>query len=396
MNIESPGLIKVSSPIPGIFETHFVAYQHAIRNGHLEKIPQNFEDFKHGVEPQTSLWISLAAPLVRGIGPFDVIIPALGSDELTVRNGSPLDRLCLAIAEPGGTAYDPDRLHKTRVTRRLQGLGGKAAHCRELNDAFSFDATGLKPTTRILIVDDALATGATLEAITAEIRKVLPGAAVSAFVLTKAGGATANAHRDAGHFSAAEPEAAGEQMRAKGGAARTPRKRSQPSGPAARNAISRVPAGRPASGSAHTASAFVCVAVIGLAFVILGAIVPMRSGKSLPDPITDDFSRLAPQNAPAPAPPPVAIPKKKSVSLSERKNVHPGVITIPHVGLRTDHSFDARSLPRTAVCSGEKIEILRKFSPERGPSWLQLRTKSGKVGWVIASVVKDVKSGKPI
>ncbi len=393
MKVESSGLLKVSVPIPGISEIHFVAYQHAIRNGHPERISQCFDDFKHGVEPQTSRWISLAAPLVGELGPFDVIIRALGSDELTVRRGSPLDRLCLAIAGEGGSAYDPERLHKTRVTRRLQGLGGKAAHRREMVDAFSFNAAGLKAASRILIVDDTLTTGATLEAIATEIRRVLPDANMSAFILAKAGGATANSRLDAEHSSALKPEVATEDVRPKNGAARTPRKRSRPSEPAVRHASSSMPAKRTTSGGGRVTSGIVSLAVIALAFVILGAIVPIRSGKNSPLPITDDFSRLAIQNAPAPVPAPIPIPVVRSVTPSDRKNPHPGIIIIPHVGLRADHSFDARSLPGIAVRNGEKTEILRRFSPERGPSWLQLRTKSGKVGWVIASVVKDVKSG---
>jgi Bacterial SH3 domain len=78
------------------------------------------------------------------------------------------------------------------------------------------------------------------------------------------------------------------------------------------------------------------------------------------------------------APPPVSF---KGPSLPQ------GVISVPRVGLRTGHSFSAKIMPGN-IRKGERVSILRRYSPSAGPQWLQIKTSKGTTGWVMASVVK--------
>ena len=71
---------------------------------------------------------------------------------------------------------------------------------------------------------------------------------------------------------------------------------------------------------------------------------------------------------------------------------HPNaVIDVPSVGLRKVPEIDATAKSGN-IKRGERVEIVGRNS-ERGPNWVKIKTKSGKVGWVFASVVKERKGG---
>ena len=67
------------------------------------------------------------------------------------------------------------------------------------------------------------------------------------------------------------------------------------------------------------------------------------------------------------------------------------VIDVPSVGLRKVPDIDAAA-KSGIINRGERVEIVGRNS-ERGPNWVKIKTKSGKVGWVFASVVKERKGG---
>jgi hypothetical protein len=67
-----------------------------------------------------------------------------------------------------------------------------------------------------------------------------------------------------------------------------------------------------------------------------------------------------------------------------------GIITVPSAGLRAGPSLDAKAL-RMSVRGNERVTILKRRASDAGPSWVQIATKGGTVGWVWASVVREAK-----
>jgi uncharacterized protein YgiM (DUF1202 family) len=47
---------------------------------------------------------------------------------------------------------------------------------------------------------------------------------------------------------------------------------------------------------------------------------------------------------------------------------------------------------KATLRNGEQVSLVKKVRPDFGPSWVQVKTKSGKVGWVFASVVQERKT----
>jgi hypothetical protein len=392
-------LLEVSDQIHGLDHVYFSAYHHASRTGYQDTISQYLRDFNEGVEPQTSRWISFAAPLICSAGPFDVIVRVLRSGELSADGTSALDRLCKTIALQSGATYAPERLVKTRKTRTLQGLGGRAAHRKELDGAFVFEGSAIRARARILVVDDILTTGSTLEVVASAIKKSLPDSEILGFVLGKTDGTSSNAHLNPGYFDAtgenspANPSVA---TRMKAAMARNVAQR-KVSTPKKRKPMP--PAKAPVPATKERSSVMAYVLGVALTFAILGAIVPLGSGK-----VTRPAESIVLESFP---PPEVMQPQTEQTSIpagshqaaaessrpaAERKNLRPGIVNVPAVGLRKNHSLESKILPSAAVRNGDIIEIVSRFSPDSGPGWLQIRTRSGRIGWIIASGVKEQKT----
>ncbi len=172
MTPQSISLLKDSEQIRGISQVYFAAYHRPTNSGRPDSISQCIQDFRKWIEPQTSRWISLVAPLICSAGPFDIIVRALGSGELTARVNGSLDRLCEVIAQQSGATYAPELLVKSRATRTLQGLGGRVAHQKELAGVYEFRGADIKASSRILVVDDIMSTGSTLEAVGSAIKNI--------------------------------------------------------------------------------------------------------------------------------------------------------------------------------------------------------------------------------
>ena len=385
MNCASTELLTCDTQVTGVEELHFIAYHRAARSGYQEPISRCLCDFKKGIDPQTSRWIALAAPLISRTSRFDIIVRALRSDERAADGESPLDKLCAAIAEQSGAVYAPERLVKSRTTRMLQGLGGQAAHRKELEGVYSFSPSDLKEESRVLVVDDTMATGSTMEAISAAIKAALPAASVVGFVLGKAEGVYQNVHLNAEYFLG--PERDPGQVVAAFTTTGNPRKASIHKLQVSTSSVHPPAAKQYVPPKRRRGNLKLYLGGLVLAFVVVGALVPLRSGRSnwqadLASMELPDLTSSA--NAPEPA-----GPVSRQALPVERKNIRPATITVPSVGLRANHSLSSQTLARATVEAGEKIEIVRKYSATSGPDWIQVRTKSGKMGWVIASAVKE-------
>ena len=430
-DVQAPaGLLQSHKRYQGVDLLYHVAYYHAARVGYQDIVSRSLHDFKDGCEPQTARWIALAAPRVCKDLKFDLIIRALGTAELKASSDMPLDRLCQAIAGGSGAVYAPERLEKTRAVRAMTSLAGRAARQKELDGCYTFDPAGLAPASRILIVDDIATTGATLEAIHAAVAAALPDATICCFVLARVEAQLQNTHIDPTYFlkgapadpvratvrapladpagstvrrPQADPVTASVRMTAPADAAamrsasvrmtasgRSPlggteaqRLKKVPSYADLRAVPGRAPApdttGRVPRGL-HTR--FYVIGLV-LSLLLLGATVLIPVKKDPPPP-TSQFVQLVNQNA---IKSPEPIPERRA----PQSNGKPAVVTVPSMGLRTSHSMESHIIPRETVRQRERVEILRRFSSATGPDWLQVRTRSGAVGWVVASVVRELR-----
>ncbi len=113
-------------------------------------------------------------------------------------------------------------------------------------------------------------------------------------------------------------------------------------------------------------------------------------------PSTDVSFEPTPVSLTQPKPAPVKEVPSNSAPLTSsgtaRQPVRPNaVIDVPHVGLRNVPDIHMKASP-AGLKRGERVEVLKKISG-KGPAWVKIRTKGGKVGWVIASVVSPKKAG---
>lgn len=100
-------------------------------------------------------------------------------------NNKPLDQLCHSIAAHHSASYFPKLLTKSKTTRPLHKLN-KTERRKELNNIYRIDPS-IKPYRHknILIVDDIVTTGTTMNAIKQAISKICPSAKFYFFTLAK-------------------------------------------------------------------------------------------------------------------------------------------------------------------------------------------------------------------
>jgi hypothetical protein len=134
------------------------------------------------------------------------------------------------------------------------------------------------------------------------------------------------------------------------------------------------------------------VYVIGLlaSLVLLGTtvLIPMKKEESA---TSKQFAQLVSQNE-VKSPDPIPERRAAVVEQFPGPDARAGVILVPSTGLRTQHSMESRAITNTSVRHKERVEIIKRYSSRTGPDWIQIRTQRGAVGWVIASVIKEVKS----
>jgi hypothetical protein len=335
-----------------------------------------------------SRWIELAAARVAGELSFDVIVRVLRHDEVSGDASAPLDKLCDAIAMVSGKPYDSRRIRKKHATRPLEDLVGKAARAAEMDGVIRFDSSSMKDDPRILVVDSLLWTGATLESVARAIHDRLPQAVVVAFALTRADATSSNTHLNADYFEGTSTDPAGPPAKGKKGSSRAKQAQDARPVPAENATPKSVPA--PARRSRISTST-VLIGGMALVFLIIGALVPLRSSKkppAMPDPLVEPLEISPPENAEAPPSPSV-----QPVRLAE-PTYPQGVVIVPDAGLRQSASLNARMVGKATLRNGEQVSIVKRQKPDFGPTWVQIKTKSGKVGWVFASVVQEKRARK--
>ncbi len=380
-------LLRHTGRVTGISETAYIGHYHPVRSGHQERVSASLRKFIEGTEPHLSRWIELAAPRVASGLSFDLIVRVLRHDEIAADGSAPLDKLCDAIAAASGKPYVLHRLKKKHATKPLEELVGKAARAAEMDGVLQFDGSSIRDEARILVVDSLLWTGATMEAVARAIHEPLPRAAVVAFVLTRADSTSHNSHLNADYFEGTSTDPAGAPDRTRKEPSLAQQAKDARPVPAEMKAADAAPV--PARRSRISASTLF-IGGMALVFLIIGALVPLRSSKKppdMPDPLVEPFEIGPPDKTDAVPPPPAVHPVRAGEPAYPQ-----GVVVVPDAGLRQSASLNARMVGKATLRNGEQVSIMKKQRPDFGPSWVQVKTKSGKVGWVFASVVQERKA----
>ncbi|HEX9658233.1 MAG TPA: hypothetical protein VGB89_15115 [Bacteroidota bacterium] len=391
-------------PLPGALQdiqnAYHLAFYRAPRSGYQDTVSKSFELFKSSEEHHVRKWVELTAPIISAELSFTCIVRALDHDETVAGGTSSLDKLCEEVARRTEVSYCPERLHKTRTTVDMATLGGKQAKQAELSGVYQFNAEQLPENSRILIVEDLFTTGTTLEAIAGTIKAALPSAEIIAFAFVKRDANMSNSHLDAGYFFAGndyaipnptigvteiQSEVIGSQT-----GSHLPRL-ADASHPLMRNGKPKTAtASRPAFPkiaffkNKKKASSLYVAAVI-TASTLLGAFVQFQSGQGVErndDPLpATEYTEIVPETN---SPTPEVVPPPKRVEFDRI-----GTITVPNVGLRTASSFNSKVVSRAQLRHGERVGIVKRVTPSHGPAWVQVKTRGGKSGWVLASVVRE-------
>jgi hypothetical protein len=256
----------------------------------------------------------------------------------------------------------------------------------------------------------------TFDAIKAAVLDVLPEAEVKFFTLAWLGEHVRGAHLDSKYFlshaspvSALQKEQGGDTVhpsparesktrKGKNGGAKEPvktiRVRKEKEQPP-RGLPSAAGAGSPASqkgGKTFYLVAAGVVVLLGIAFLV-SRNWSVRQGSDVR--ASNDLIPVQNQTQALPEVRP-AQPASKSVPppvrrVEKEKPTGPqGVISVPSAGLRPKPSLDAKPM-KGAARNNERVTILKRRSSSSGPDWLQIETRSGRIGWVWASVVREVR-----
>jgi len=115
---------------------------------------------------------------------FDMVVRALGKNELVASGTAPLDHLGKLLAHLTGATYQQDYLKKLHVTPSLKPMG--AAQRREtVSKAYAINSPIVLTGKRVLIVDDISTSGASLAGIATIIKAAYPIVKIAGFCLAK-------------------------------------------------------------------------------------------------------------------------------------------------------------------------------------------------------------------
>jgi hypothetical protein len=394
-------ITEQSSSADGVYH---LAYYHPPKAGEQDQISKYLLDFEDGQEPQTTQWIRLAALLVSQSLSFDVIVRPVSQNEFNAKKPSSLEKLCIAISRKSGAKYQRNRLQRTKSANRadFNRPGELVNGCA---DSYTFGDEYSVGVSEVLVVDDFLVNEATLAAITTSVHEKLPKAKVLFFALGRIEENEQNSHLDARYFTSTTSPMPADLKPAKGNRTkvvphvpRHPARKALPvTSPSVHPSLriqsphhqgvdkkEGVALRRVGVGGALLISAFGLLLVSG-GYVLLANRRPINS---------ENFYQVPALTVVRTDAPVVEDAVKPVVSDGGRRFTEPdlpaGIITVPSVGLRAEHYIDSKIL-KIKVRNGEKVYIVKKVSSSTGPRWMQIRTKSGKVGWVWASVVRVVR-----
>ncbi len=422
---ENQMLLNLWSPFPSAAASQLLLPASAAVNEEQGQMAKYLLDFKSGREPQTTQWIRLASLVASHSFSCDIVVRALAAKEKVAGGATPLDKLGAAIARKTSAKYCPARLQRFNA-----GLGSEVKDPDNPGAAvetFRFDKSFLPPTARVLVVGDVDTTPAAFEAMTAAIHRVLPRAEVKVFTLAWVGEHLKDERISGKYFttsasplsvlqreeSAPAPEAKTDVTTSAPAVSVPDEEVEHPAespAPAAEEVAStpaphpseldrapvRVRTNRhspvPFKVRTRTGSAAVAILLTGVGLVLVTSAIMLFAKKpatleaatfnALPvmeEPVVVTEKVLPPH----PSSPPAEVPKKPQGPQ--------GIVTVPSAGLRTGHSLDAKPV-RGSVRNNERVTILKRHAGDAGPGWVQIETKSGKVGWVWASVVRELKA----
>jgi hypothetical protein len=382
-----------------------------------EQLSKFLVDFKAGAEPQTTQWIRLASLVASQSFSCDIVIRALAPREPAADSTTSLDKLGVAIARKTAAKYCPSRLQRfsSGVENVFSDLDAQSG------EHYKFDKSFLPPKTRVLVIGDPETTQSTFEAIKAGILEALPEAEVKFFTLAWLGEHVKGGHLDAKYFlSHASPVS----VLQKGGKEDVPQPnltreakprkgKNAPAKPAAKSEKDngqdkKVPAPQEDADSvkpveqrlAANRNKLLVLAgaalIVGLGLMVIISRTWISGQRLLQSGSQDLFPAQSAQPVyqkpttatEQPAPP----AEKPAAPVVQKKSQGPGgVITVPSAGLRSGPSIAAKPAKAT-VKNNERVTILKRTPSKSGPDWVQIETKSGKVGWVWASVVRELKT----
>ncbi len=393
-------LINITDQYPSSDGVYHLAYYHPPKSGEQDQISRYLLDFEGGQEPQTTQWIRLAALLVTQSLSFDIIVRPVSANEFAAKKPTSLEKLCIAIARKSGAKYQRTWLQRM-TPANLNDFSPAAEKKPERPDSYSFDGERLPESCRILVVDDFVVNEPTLTAIAGAIHEKVPQGKVLFFALGRIEENEPNSHLDVGYFtSTLSPVLPSDVPVQKQRNHRVvPRKQRAPAVQTAHSLAPvdekpsvpgiRRPVGPPASVRRGGVWSAVLMSVFGVA-IVFGGYIMFANRRAATDPkffevpVVNVAGKEAPEASvqpPAPAKPAADV---------DASQYPAGVIIVPSVGLRAEHYVDAKVL-RVKVRSGEKVAIVKKLSSSTGPRWMQIRTKGGNIGWVWASVVRELK-----
>ena len=388
-------LLNITDQYPSADGVYHLAYYHPPKAGEQDQISKYLLDFGDGQEPQTTQWIRLAAILVSQSLSFDVIIHPLPANDFVAKKPSSLEKLCVAISRKSGARYQRAQLQRTKGVL-LDAFGSPSARPTEGPDTYEFSGEFSSSATRVLVVDDFVVNEQTLTAITQSVRAKLPQAKVLFFALGRIEENEENTHLDVSYFTSTLSPMPSSEGGVKVGASgrREPRK-PLPAVPPSRSITLARPVPRPPASRTRVKER---VGVWSVILIMISGIALLSGGymlfaKRLPATDAGFYQVAATRASAREVVPPVdpAPPSPKEARIDDGPGSGPvGIVTVPSAGLRAEHFVDAKVLKAT-VRKGEKVSLLRKVSSSTGPRWVQIRTKGGKVGWVWASVIRELK-----
>ena len=400
-------LINITEQYPTADGVYHLAYYHPPKSGEQDQISKYLLDFEDGQEPQTTQWIRLAALLVSQSLSFDIIVRPVSTNEFSAKKPSSLEKLCIAISRKSGAKYQRSRLQKTKGSFRAD-FNRPADLTNICPDTYVFSDEYTTAVSQVLVVDDFVVNEATLTSIASSIRAKLPHVKVLFFALGRIEENHQNSHLDARYFTSTTSPMPSDIEPAQQVRRRSPGRATRQAVRAAHVTVSP-PVRQPAPalpiasfqgigpkehgpGKRTGLGSAILISALGLLFVS-GGYVLLANRR----PINDNFYQVPALTVSGTEAPTVAEPVKPSgrTTIAPRASeaepgLPVGVITVPSVGLRAEHYIDSKIL-KVKVRSGERVYIVKKVSSSTGPRWMQIRTKSGKVGWVWASVVREIR-----
>ncbi len=178
-------MFENSKNIPDLDKSFYLAHYKPRSRGGNDRLSSYLLSFKDGNKDAVKHWIQYAkGEFKKSELKFDVVIRALGSQEISYTPGHPLDELGQEIARLTKAKYTPQILQKKHANEPLKRLPAAGRH-EALRGIFKFDAGSIAENAKILIIDDVITTGATIKEICRTIKASRPDVVTHLFTLTK-------------------------------------------------------------------------------------------------------------------------------------------------------------------------------------------------------------------